>query len=372
VVAAVVVAVTTVGRLTGAGPAGMLHPKEAIPVSTEIGLSPEPPASLKPLARGWRLVRKAPIASRHGALSTWTGDRLLIWGGMSNGRPLDDGAVYDPDTDHWRLMPPAPLSAQVGLTSVWTGREWIIWGTHIHGTVPGEGAAYDPGTGAWRRLPPAPLRSSSAQAVWTGREMLLWGGAGGGVGAAYNPDTDRWRRIAGGGPDDVAGPAVWTGGQMMVMGFVGSAAYDPETDRWRQLPPAPVSPWITRNVVWTGTEVIAVGGTTQDGPSAEAAAYDPATDRWRRLSAAPDPIDVSDATPTWTDGLLVIARGPSRLQIYNPARDAWTEMPGLLEGPRVGSIAAWTGDEVVFWGGYGVLGTPPSLEEGVAWRPDPF
>ncbi|MGH9036325.1 MAG: hypothetical protein ACRD0O_11225, partial [Acidimicrobiia bacterium] len=368
-VAAVVVMGAAVGRLTGAGPAGVLPEEAEVPVSAEIGFSPAPPSALKPLAEGWRLVRKAPIASRHGALSTWTGERLLIWGGMSNGRKLDDGAAYDPDTDHWRLLPPAPLSGHVGLTSVWTGREWIIWGSHIHGAVPGEGVAYDPDTGAWRRLPPAPLRSSSAQAVWTGREMLLWGGAGGAAGAAYAPDTDRWRRIARGGPDDVAAPPIWTGGEMVVMGFVGSAAYDPETDRWRPLPLPPVTPWITRNVVWTGNELLAVGGTTEAGPAADAAAYDPAANRWRRLASAPDPIDVSDATATWTGRLLVMARGPSRLQIYDPARDVWSETPGLLDGPRVGSVAVWTGKEMVFWGGYGVLGTPAVLEEGVAWRP---
>jgi hypothetical protein len=373
VAAAVAAAVTAGGWVTGVGPAGVLHPeKAALPVSTEIGLTPALPAALRPLGQGWRLVRNAPIASRHEALSAWTGDRLLIWGGTSKGRPLVDGAAYYPDTDQWRLLPPAPLAAgEGGLASVWTGREWLIWGGHLLGDVPGEGAAYNPETDAWRPLRPAPIRGAGAQAVWTGREMLVWGGTAGAVGAAYDPATDRWRRLAQGGPEDIAGTAVWTGRELVVWGFTRSAAYDPATDRWRRLPPPPVTPWITRNVVWTGTEIIAVGGSTEAGPSADAAAYDPATDRWRRLASAPDPVDVSDGGATWTGALLVVARGPSRLQVYDPARDIWAEVPGLLDGPRAGSIAAWTGDEVVFWGGYGVLGTPIALEEGVAWRPHP-
>ncbi len=359
------------GWLTGAGPAGVLHPdKGAVPVSTEIGMSPTPPGALEPLGQGWRLVRRAPLGSRHEALSAWTGDRLLIWGGTTNGRPLRDGAAYSPDTDQWHPLPPAPLvGVDGGRASVWTGREWIIWGGNLIADGPGDGAAYDPATDTWRPLRTAPIPSTGTLAVWSGREMLVWGGSAGAAGAAYDPATDRWRRLARGGPDDVAGSAVWTGREMVVWGFSGSAAYDPGTDRWRRLPPPPVTPWITRNVIWTGTEILAVGGSTDAGPSADAAAYDPATDRWRRLASAPDPVDVSDAGATWTGALLVVARGPSRLQVYDPARDVWTEVPGLLDGPRVGAVAAWTGNEVVFWGGYGVLGTPVALEEGVAWRP---
>ena len=370
-VAALVVTAAGVGRLTGAGPAGMLHPQEAaLPVSTDIGLSPAPPTALKPLGAGWRLVRRAPITSRSGALSAWTGDQLLIWGGMANGRPLGDGAAYDPDTDYWRMLPPSPLEAGEGPVSVWTGREWIIWGGLVDDRPSAAGAAYTPATGAWRVLRPAPVRSTGARAVWTGREMLVWGGSAGPEGAAYDPAADRWRRLARGGPGDITGGAVWTGRELVVWGFADSAAYDPAADRWRRLPLPPVSPWITPNVVWTGTEVVAVGGYTDAGPSADAAAYHPATDRWRRLADAPDPVDVSDAAATWTGRLLVMGRGPSRLQVYDPARDRWTEVPGLLDGPRVGAVAAWTGDEMLFWGGYGVLGTPPVLEEGVAWRPN--
>jgi hypothetical protein len=122
-------------------------------------------------------------------------------------------------------------------------------------------------------------------------------------------------------------------------------------------------------VVWTGTEVLAVGGSSSNGPVLGGAAYDPAANRWRSVSAPPDPVDVSDATATWTGRLLVVARGPSRVQVYDPAGDKWSVMPGLSEGPRVGSVAVWTGVEMVFWGGFGVLGTAGALEEGVAWRP---
>ncbi|HEY3239068.1 MAG TPA: hypothetical protein VGL92_05855 [Acidimicrobiia bacterium] len=369
--AAVLMAVVAVGRLTGAGPAGTLHPeKPEGPLSfAESGgsISAAPP-SLKPLSPGWRLVRRAPITSRHWALSTWTGRELLIWGGTSN-EALADGAAYQPDTDQWRDLPPSPLGPREGASSAWTGREWIIWGGFGAERYLGDGAAYDPATGSWRLLPPAPIAArSGALAVWTGREVLIWGGSGP-DGAAFDPETNRWRRLPRGGPTDVVGGAVWTGREMVAWEYTGPVALNPVTNRWRRLPLPPFSPWITRTFVWTGFEVLAVGGSSPTGPVSDGAAYDPVANRWRTLAPTPDPVDVSDATATWTGRLLVVARGPSRVQVYDPAEDAWNEMPGLSEGPRVGSVAAWTGTEMVFWGGYGVLGTAPALEEGVAWRP---
>lgn len=371
-----VAAVAAAGRLTGAGPAGMLHPEEReTPVSFAQGPgSSAAPPSIKPLAAGWRLVRRAPIAARHGAISTWTGEDVLVWGGVAGGQPQDDGAAYHPDTDHWRLLPASPLGAREGAAATWTGREWILWGGTDAGNLRGDGAAYNPDTGTWRVLPPAPFRSSGAQAVWTGSEMLVWGASehtGNPAGAAYDPERDRWRRLPSGGSDGY-GPVVWTGTELVVWDPMQPAAFDPATNRWRRLPLPPATPWWTRMVAWTGTELLVVGGMAppETGPISGGAAYDPVANRWRTLAPAPDPLDVSDATATWTGRLLVLARGPSRVQTYDPARDAWHVMPGLSEGPRVGAMAVWTGDEMVFWGGYGILGTLPILEEGVAWRPD--
>lgn len=240
------------------------------------------------------------------------------------------------------------------------------------GKMSGEGAAYEPGGGSWRVLPPAPITPRAGTVgVWTGREVIIWGEGGRGPadGAAYDPARESWRTLPRGGPVDEVGGGVWTGREMVVWGFGGFAAFNPHTNRWRVLPRAPFSPWFTNTAVWTGTDLLFVGGSDEPGRVPSGAAYDAAGDRWRTLTAAPDPVDISDATATWTGRLLVVARGPSRVQVYDPADDSWDVMPGLSEGPRVGSVAVWTGDEMVFWGGYGVLGTAAVLEEGVAWRP---
>ena len=99
---------------------------------------------------------------------------------------------------------------------------------------------------------------------------------------------------------------------------------------WRRLADAPIAGRTGHSAVWTGDEVIVWGGRPE--PSArgsvrfrpEGAAYDPERDRWRRLESAP-------------------IRG------------------------RAGHTAAWTGDEMIVWGGHDRSGQP--LIDGAAYDP---
>ncbi|WP_110207744.1 hypothetical protein [Nocardioides daejeonensis] len=82
---------------------------------------------------------------------------------------------------------------------------------------------------------------------------------------------------------------------------VPSAAL-PVGGAWRPMAASPLSPRHASLAVWTGSEMVVVGGLTDfvcpptadcatDGePSAEAAAYNPATDTWRTLPDAPVPV----------------------------------------------------------------------------------
>jgi hypothetical protein len=73
--------------------------------------------------------------------------------------------------------------------------------------------------------------------------------------------------------------------------------------------PMAAAPIIARSLpasVWTGTEVVVVGGQAGNGKALrDGAAYNPATDTWRRLPDAP--VDVPPgATATWTGREVVI------------------------------------------------------------------
>jgi hypothetical protein len=195
-------------------------------------------------------------------------------------------------------------------------------------------------------LPPAPLTAREGQTtVFTGREVIVWGGRTvprppdfGSVptrdfadGAAYDVATGQWRRLAPTGAQgryDAVG--VWTGTEMLVLGGqadpptlpgtqLPSLAYNPRTDRWRTLAPAPTCPLaaaVSRSLVYV------VGSCTSDAAEI-AAVYDPARDRW---SALQDPA-TGDAVSQLlaVDGHLVLWAGNAGA-VYDIGADQWSHL----------------------------------------------
>src|SRR5256714_11043467 len=98
-----------------------------------------------------------------------------------------------------------------------------------------------------------------------------------------------------------------------------AAAYDPARNAWRRLtPPGPTSSFMDNHAVWTGKEALVLGQGTR-------LAYNPRTNHWRRLPSSP---------------LLSIHDG------YG--------------------IVAWTGRELIGWGG-GCCGG--AFSDGGAYKP---
>ena len=54
---------------------------------------------------------------------------MIVWGGVQYGLYLNTGGRYNPGTDSWTATSTtnAP-AARNGHTAVWTGNEMIIWG----------------------------------------------------------------------------------------------------------------------------------------------------------------------------------------------------------------------------------------------------
>lgn len=250
--------------------------------------------------------------------------------------------------------------------------------------------AASPVAGAWRVLPKAPISvlDQHAVSVWTGTEMLVFGRvtsrAGDGdvlgrvyVTAAYDPATGIWRRL----PDlDSANAfygfgAVWTGTEMLVWGQGTQAAFDPQTSRWRQLPAPPQDGFGL--VVWTGREMIGWGGGCCGDAWADGAAYDPAANRWRKLAASPL-AGRQRPSGAWTGRELIVFGGsdadghPLRgAAAYDPVTDRWRRI-AALPAPRLGATAVWDGREVLAVGGTGAPrgGRSPALAAvGLAYDP---
>jgi hypothetical protein len=266
---------------------------------------------------------------------------MIVWGGYDSIAPgrlhvTDDGAAYDPTTNHWTLLPQAPLTARTYAIAVWTGSRLLLLGgqaaitTNTVGSYP-DGAVYDPVLNRWQHLvPPPPPHGHPLTwraAVPAGGRLLAWSEwatsrqigprtftSSGGVDLfAYNEHTGRWRLVPGkpGLPD--VEEALWTGRSVAVRGityncgscpgpFVPEATdlYTPDRNTWARLPPDPLGADHLLSV-WTGAALFSFDPSEISGPVApgDASAYNLATRRWTRLPRAPAGCS-TDQPPLWT------------------------------------------------------------------------
>lgn len=342
---------------------------------------------------------------RVGHSVVWTGTEFIIWGGLADvfGGPAvsNTGARYNPATDTWTniTLTGAP-AARRGHTAVWTGTEMIVWGgtAAIDGESGGlnSGGRYNPATDTWTNtgggfgVPPGRRNHS---AVWTGSGMIVWGGldAGGnflGDGSKLDGPTNFWSAISSDDAPEVrhSHSAIWTGSKMVVWGGVGVSGptntgnfYDEALDVWASTPmPLSGAPdgRSGHSVIWTGTDMIVWGGEGADaqpvtgGTSTQRAnggRYRVATNSWHPMTVAGAPAHRTDHTAVWTGHEMLVWGGTSSTDlgggssvagslddgaVYEPETDSWRPMiQAGAPAARTGHTAAWTGREMVVWGG---------------------
>jgi hypothetical protein len=359
----------------------------------------EPVPTAPAPAGTWRRLPAAPVpAGGYEYNGVWTGRELLIVG-AAGGKGV--GMAFNPATSTWRRLPPTPGPAETmegGYTAVWTGSELLGGGLGLN-------AAYNPATNRWR-----PIRewrgNRNGIVVWTGHQVLTWGGGCcdyyGNDGSAYTPATDSWEPLP---QAPLAGrytAGAWTGRELIIAGgtgraqtgnvvrsltFADAAAYNPSTRTWRRLPPMP-EPRAGASATWTGTEVLVVGGSKPPinvepyvRLHTDGVAYNPATNRWRRLPAMGD-TGRAEHIATWTGRQLLVWGGagwtvregsrtaPRHGVVYDPAANRWSAMPRSPLRGRTDPVAAWTGSQLLIWGGSSVAGG--STPDGAAYFPQPL
>jgi hypothetical protein len=201
--------------------------------------------------------------------------------------------------------------------------------------------------------------------------------------------TGTWARLPAAPiePNDVGPTSVWTGKEMLVVGrrttrakdgailerAEVAAAFNPGTGSWRRLPaPLPSRSFMSYSSVWTGKTMLVWGAGIRE-------AFDPATNRWRQLSGSPL-LSVHDGygIVAWTGRELIGWGGGccgdafSDGVAYSTATNRWR---ALAPSPLAGSqhpIGAWTGRElIVFVGGLDPDGKPwpARLARAAAYNP---
>jgi len=322
----------------------------------------------------------------------WTGAEVIVWGGERVHPPepvrvLGTGGRYIPATDHWASTSmgagvPAPRQNH---TAVWTGTLMIVWGGYAPpGTEHNTGARYDPTGDAWAATSVGtgtPAARDTHSAVWTGSEMIIWGGWGGlssvDTGGRYAPSSNTWATVAAGPQSRHAHTAVWTGTEMIVWGgesFAGSGSstrlnsggrYAPLTNSWSATPvdgntPAPRSGHVA---VWAGDRMIVWGG--RDGAAFfnSGGRYQPGAVSFTPTSSGADaPAARAYASAIWTGSEMIVWGGSyvdgagkhflASGGRYAPSGDRWVATStGGAPSPRDSHSAAWTGSEMLIWGG---------------------
>ncbi len=173
----------------------------------------------------------APVA-RFTHTAVWTGNEMIVWGGVSSGADLSSGGRYFPGTNSWSatFTGGAPSARRLH-SAIWTGSEMIVWGglSGFSGLeLLNTGGRYRPVTDDWQPVATigAPTPRERHSAVWTGTEMIIWGGATNSgptrSGAIFAPGTSAWKPMTTTGAPAARfeHAAVWTGTQMIVWGDV--------------------------------------------------------------------------------------------------------------------------------------------------------
>ena len=134
---------------------------------------------------------------------------------------------------------------------------------------------------------------------------------------------------------------------------------------WTEMSPSGLCGRYHAAHVWTGTQLLIWGGENCAGAAcptfraphlADGAAYTPSSDAWRRLP--PSRLSArAPAATAWTGTEMLVWGGVNGEEFfadgaaYDPARDRWRRLAASPLPARDGASAVWTGRELLVWGG---------------------
>ena len=215
------------------------------------------------------------------------------------------------------------------------------------------------------------------------------GGAANGTGASGGGASGNGSgsETTGGSPGGSNGSGAGPVGGAPIVGLPTDPGAGPARPKgWRKLPPGPLRGRHAASVVWTGREMVVWGGAWRAGNASiyldDGAAYDPVGDRWRSLAGSPlGPRE--EAFAAWTGKEVLIWGGQPGTKgtygyddfvdgaLYDPAKNTWRPMAAFPLGPRWGARAVWSGNVLVVWGGARAdePEEAPRLADGAAYDP---
>lgn len=148
---------------------------------------------------------------------------------------------------------------------------------------------------------------------------------------------------------------------------------------WTKLPSAPEARGERAAMAWTGKELVVWGGYVYTGFSDEVAQsdgfkFDAASRTWEPIAPSPLAARVSPAS-AWTGTEMLVWGGASDRSLddflddgaaYDPATDRWRQLPPAPVSARA-PLHVWTGRELIVWGASAWSGEVPI--DGAAYDP---
>ena len=234
-----------------------------------------------PVADTWAAMTTAGAPeARWGPSSVWTGAAMIVWGG-SGGDVKNTGGIYGdptvvPEAEWAPTSPSGAPPARAAHSTVWTGSRMIVWGGFSQGAPSSSGGVFDQASDTWSATSTvgAPDGRYFHTAVWTGSKMVIWGGWGDAgplnTGGVYDPSTDVWTPTSTLGAPDWRRTTPRYGRARRWLSGVAAARQElpqhrrhlrPSTDTWTATTTvgAP-SGRVLHTAVWTGSRMIVWGG----------------------------------------------------------------------------------------------------------------
>jgi hypothetical protein len=371
--------------VASAGCAGQIEPSE------------EPRAEV-----GWQPLPASPLSPRANALAFWTGTSVLMMGGtddvscppnadcVDREPSLRDGAAFVPETGTWSALPDAPVPLGYASGGVVAGTLYL-W---VPGFEMGARTAllsYTPGDRAWVELE-APFGAESPMSlVAAGGRLIAYQDtheAGVEPDLMYDPETDRWTEL----PPDPLRPAfsrqmIWTDGALVLLGHelvdqpgsaepsrVLAARFGLEDGAWERYPDSEVigGPW-----GWTGDRLVNAAIGSADGGQVNnwgrahpyGGIFDPASGTWSELPDTPDVL--GEVTGFWATGGGWAISGDG--WAFHAGSSSWVALRRPAAGmAEEGQAAVWAGDRLFVFGGSRIVNEQYVLVEGGwSWFPGP-
>ncbi len=244
----------------------------------------------------------------------------------------------------WEVKAPMATARSTATGGVIGGKLYVVGGSDGSQSIKSV-EAYDPQTNAWTTRAPMPTARGAAAAAVIGGLLYVVGGINQAENRhlagleVYDPAANSWSIKT---PMTVARyfpQAVAIGSKLYVIGgCVGWCApttdvvevYDPATDKWAKAHPQ-AFPRGSADVAVVNGRVVVVGGccgATQSDSSlmgSRVEVYDPATDAWTTKNGH----YVGNGGVAGTIDGKMYAAGSSPAEVYDPAGDVWAPLPPM-------------------------------------------